>query len=152
MSIAQEKLQEIISDLGLTTETQSAFHKVSVGGRSVYIAKTKKVSRVDVSGFDGIKHPAVKRIPEQDAKDLKLGKVRAQLDFTKSDEKVLEAFRGTLEMMVHLADVPAESDVPVPTVAKKANRKNRGKAIKRKGDEKRAARKHVAETEAHAGA
>jgi hypothetical protein len=149
MSIAVEKFKEIVDEVGLPWETQSAFHKVTVGGRAVYVAKTKKVSRVDISGFDGIKHPAVKRLTEQDAKDLKLGKVRAQIDFSKADDRILEAFRGTLEMMVHLSETEGEGDVP--TLAKKANKKNRGKAIKRKGDDKRAkAKQGEAENHQHA--
>jgi len=151
MSIASEKFMEIVNELGMTSEEQSAFYKISVGTRAAYVAKTKKVSRGDFSGFEGIKHPAVKRLTEQDAKDLKLGKVRAQLDFSKTDDRVLEAFRGSLEMMRHLAEAGDEAG-ETPTVAKKSNKRQRGKAIKGRAQARKAQRAHAESEHHHAGA
>lgn len=145
MSVTQEALMDIVNEMELPIETQSAYHKISVGNRAVYVAKTKRVSRVDLSGFD-IKHPAVKRISENEAKELKLGKVRAQLDFSKPDDRVLEAFRSALEMMVHLAEVP-ETTEETPTVAKRGNKAKRRGAIKRKTETRKAAKGAQKETE-----
>lgn len=128
MSINVERLMEIVEDCGLEATLQSAYSKVSVGSRAVYIANTKKVSRVDFSGFD-FDHPAVIKLSESEARALKLGKVRAQLDFGKSDERVLEAFRTGIEMMKHLAATPEEEEEkvtakPTPMTSRKAvNRK-----------------------------
>jgi DNA-directed RNA polymerase subunit L len=131
MGIKSEVLLGIVEELGLKAEPQAAFYKVSVGGRSVYIAKTKTVSRVDLSGFD-IKHPAVARISEQEAKELKLGKVRGQINFEKPEERVLEGFRTALEMMKHLAEQPVEEGASTRAAAKAANRRKRGKAVRAK--------------------
>lgn len=131
MSVQSEKLLGIVEELGLQAEPMAAFYKVAVGGRAVYIAKSKKVARVDLSGFD-IKHPAVTRITEAEAKELKLGKVRGQINFDKTEDRVLEAFRTSLEMMKHLAEVPVEEAGTTPVLAKSANKRKRGKAIKRK--------------------
>jgi hypothetical protein len=139
MSVQSEKLLGIVEEMGLQAEEMAAFYKVAVGGRAVYIAKSKKVARVDLSGFD-IKHPAVTRLSESEAKELKLGKVRGQINFEKTEDRVLEAFRTSLEMMKHLAEVPAEETGPTPTLAKSANRRNRKKAITKKA-KGRAARK-----------
>jgi hypothetical protein len=138
MSVQSEKLLGIVEEMGLQAEPMAAFYKVAVGGRAVYIAKSKKVARVDLSGFD-IKHPAVTRITEADAKELKLGKVRGQINFEKTEERVLEAFRTSLEMMKHLAEVPVD-EVETPVLAKSANKRNRKKAITKKA-KGRAARK-----------
>ncbi|MBV8068275.1 MAG: hypothetical protein JO270_00120 [Acidobacteriaceae bacterium] len=139
MSVQSEKLMEIVEELGLQAEPMAAFYKVAVGGRAVYIAKSKKVARVDLSGFD-IKHPAVTRISENEARELKLGKVRGQINFEKTEDRVLEAFRTSLEMMKHLAEVPVDEAGPTPVLAKNANKRNRKKAITRKA-KGRAARK-----------
>lgn len=110
MSVKVEKLMEIVEELGLSAEPMSAYYKVACGDKAVYITRTQKVSRVDLSGFT-IKHPAVKELSEEDARALKLGRVRAQLDFSKSEERVLEAFRSSLAMMKHMA-----GDEEIPTL------------------------------------
>jgi hypothetical protein len=110
MSVEIEKLQEMVRDSGLKLEEQAAFYKVSMGGRAIYIAKTKKVSRVDLSGFD-FSHPAVRKVTDKEAKELKLGKVRAQLDFSKTEERVLEAFKTGLTLLKHLAGEPARGNL-----------------------------------------
>ena len=95
------KLAAIVADRGLTELPQAGFVKVSgPKGRQVYIAKTKRVGRIDVSGFE---------MPEGTAGVTNLGgesfgNVHQQLDFTKPAEEILATFRKTL---VALAGLPA---------------------------------------------
>lgn len=145
MSVQSEKLLAIVEEQGLQAEPMAAFFKVAVGGRAVYIAKTKKVSRVDLSGFD-IKHPAVSRLTEDEAKELKLGKVRGQINFEKSEEKVLEAFTTALQMMKHLAEEPADG-TDTRKAAKSANKRNRSRAISRKARARKPAAAHAGDHE-----
>ncbi|MHB8407739.1 MAG: hypothetical protein ACYDHY_06450 [Acidiferrobacterales bacterium] len=102
MSIASEKLMELVEENGFAAEKKAGFLKIGSGGRSIYIAATKKVSRVDLSGFD-ITHPAVTKLTDNEAKKMRLGRVRAQLDFSKEDDLVLEAFATALSTMKWLS-------------------------------------------------
>jgi hypothetical protein len=92
-----EKLLGIVTESGLKAEEQAAFHKVARpdGAKAIYIAKTQKVTRVDLSGFT-LEHAAIKQITADEAKELKIGRVRGQLDFTKDETVVLSAFRAAL--------------------------------------------------------
>lgn len=151
MSVQSEKLMEIVNEMELPVEEMAAFYKVSEGGRAVYIAKSKKVSRVDISGFD-VKHPAIRHISAEEAKELKLGKVRAQIDFSKSEDRVIEALRTALSMMHHLAETPVDTTSATPTLAKTANKRNRKKAITKKAKARAAARRVPALEENQPGA
>lgn len=146
MSVQVDKLMEIVRDAGLEVEEQAAFYKIAVGSRAVYIAKTKKVSRVNLAGFD-FSHPAVQKITEKEARELKLGTVRAMIDFSKSEERVLEAFRTALGLIQHLAGAPANDSTPV---AAKGAQKSRRRGVIQKTAETRGRAKTKKETETHA--
>ncbi len=46
------KFEAVITEMGLTPNAQAGFVKVcGAKGRNVYIARTKRVGRVDLSGF-----------------------------------------------------------------------------------------------------
>lgn len=81
--------------LNLKTEEMSGFVKVTGSTKGKRILIAKKGGRVDLSGFT-IEADAVKQISEQEARDKHLGKVRAQLDFGRSDDEVLAAFGQAL--------------------------------------------------------
>lgn len=103
------KLKELATAAGLETKENSGFLKVNGGvkGKNVLIAK--KGGRVDLSGFT-VEAAAVTQLSEQEARDKHLGKVRAQLDFNKSDDEVLAAFSAAVEGL----------KVPNPEAPKKA--------------------------------
>lgn len=103
------KLKELAAAAGLETKENSGFLKVNGGvkGKNVLIAK--KGGRVDLSGFT-VEAAAVTQLSEQEARDKHLGKVRAQLDFNKSDDEVLAAFAVAVEGL----------KVPNPEAPKKA--------------------------------
>ncbi|MBV9125661.1 MAG: hypothetical protein JO112_20110 [Planctomycetes bacterium] len=75
-------------------EEGSANYKISgpKGDRRVYLFKSQL--RVDISGFT-VDHPGVRKISEQEAKDMHLGKVRGQLTFDDRTE-ALAAFEAAL--------------------------------------------------------
>lgn len=64
-----------------------------VPGRRIYVFKSQL--RVDVSGFD-VDHPGVRRVSEEEARDMHLGKVRGQLLFD-DREQAFQAFIAALE-------------------------------------------------------
>jgi hypothetical protein len=81
----------------IVVEEGSANHKI-VGvnaDRRIYLFKTQL--RVDISGFT-VDHPGVRKISDQEAKDMHLGKVRGQVLF--EDKKAaFEGFEAALAML-----------------------------------------------------
>ncbi len=109
-AINVEKFEEAVKDAGLSMEPMSAFYKIEAGGRRLYVARTKRVNRVDLSGFS-FSHPAVTVLTDDHRREKRMGGVQAQLDFNKKEEQVLEAFATALQFMLALggdesADLP----------------------------------------------
>ena len=105
MSIDIKRFEEIVANYPqLKMEPMSAFYKIESGGGRVYVAKTKRVSRVDVSGFH-FTHPAVNVLGSDLRKEKRKGRVEAQLDFSKSDDQVLDAFDTGLRFMLAISGV-----------------------------------------------
>lgn len=103
MSIDIARFEEIVGRYPqLKMEPMTAFYKIESGDGRMYVAKTKRVSRVDVSGFH-FTHPAVTVLDSDLRKEKRKGRVEAQLDFTKSDEQVLEAFETGLKFMLAIS-------------------------------------------------
>ena len=96
--IDAEKLEAIIKESGLPYAAQKGFVKVQgPKGRQVYVAATKRVGRVDLSGFETEWGVTPHCGP--------FGNVKQQLDFSKDEADVLEDFRKTLEHMKTLEAV-----------------------------------------------
>lgn len=102
MAVDIEKLQKIVQDHGLKMDPMSAFYKIEAGGRRVYVTRTKRVSRVDLSGFH-FQHPGVIVLEDDNRREKRMGRVEAQLDFSKKEELVLEAFETAVAFMQALA-------------------------------------------------
>lgn len=119
------KLELICAEYGATMLPQSGFIKVAgAKGRQLYIAKTKNVGRVDLSGFlfDG---PGVINLG-----DASFGAVKQQLDFSRDEDDILTSFRSILDYMLTLPAVG-----PVETFAAKAKAKAKVKTkVKAKAD------------------
>jgi hypothetical protein len=99
--VAQDKFLAIVEELGLETQEQAGFIKVKgPEGHRLYVARTKKVGRVDISGFtcaDSV--PGVRVLDD----DLKFGGVKEQIEFSgRTEDEILETFRGVLEHMMAL--------------------------------------------------
>lgn len=102
--ITVPELLQRAQDAGCTVTPQKSFNKITCGEnrKAVYVGHAKRVvTRVDISGFEMGDHAALKRLSEQDAKDLNLGAVRAQIlpkDLSEdvTDADILEAFDSAL--------------------------------------------------------
>ena len=95
-----ETFQDIIVKSGLPFEELAGFVKVTgAKGRKVYIPRTQRVGRVDISGFE---YPGEGVL---DLGDDAFGGVKQQLDFTGDPEQTLENFVNVLQHMVTLPPV-----------------------------------------------
>ena len=95
------KFEAIITRLGLPIKVQAGFVKVmGPSGRNLYVANTKRVARVDISGF------TVEGMGAVNLGDLSFGGVHQALDFNQEEEVILANFEaiathmGTLEPVV----------------------------------------------------
>lgn len=91
--ITADTITTLALEHGLEVKEQTGFYKIYKDQKAIYVAKNKGLlARVDFAGFE-LDHPVVRKLTEDDAKRMKLGKVRAQV-FPKhvdNDEQVLEA-------------------------------------------------------------
>lgn len=84
------KFETIILASGLTCTAQKGFIKVAgERGRAVYVASTKRVGRVDISGFE-VSYGITPHCGP-------FGNVKQQLDFGQTEDEVLSAFTQLLE-------------------------------------------------------
>lgn len=98
--IAREKFETIVKKAGLAIRPQAAFGRVDgPNGRRLYIAATKQVGRVDASGWD-VDVDGVTKLSKEEAKSLRLGAVRGQLDFSKPEAEILAAFKDLIADMI----------------------------------------------------
>lgn len=78
---------------------QSAFMRIeSPNGLRVYASKSALVSRVDLSGFTYPSGPGIVDLPED---KRPTGKVLQQVDFSLSEEVILETIDAVLEFMIN---------------------------------------------------
>jgi hypothetical protein len=107
--LPREKYEAIMTKLGISWTEQSGFLKAEpVKGRRLYVAATKKVGRVDLSGFE-FAH-GTKR-PDQGP----FGRVLQQLDVTGTEEEVLARFEA---IAAHLLTLQPEEKAPKAPKAK----------------------------------
>jgi hypothetical protein len=105
------KFETLIAASGLPMSGQKGFVKVSgPKGRVVYVASTKRVGRVDISGFEmeGAGYVTPHCGP--------FGNVKQQLDFSLGEDEILSNFAALLEHMKSLA--PVEKAVRAPATPK----------------------------------
>lgn len=91
------RFEEIIRNANLPYTAQAGFVKVhGPKGRQVYVAKTKNVGRVDISGFE-MEGQGYIPFPDHG------GSVKQQLDFSLPEAQVLANFEKLLK---HMATLP----------------------------------------------
>ena len=135
--VAQEKFLQLASDLSLSTSEQAGFIKVhGPKGRQVYIAKTKMVGRVDISGFEvrEVFPGAIKYLGGEG-----FGAVKEQLnmDPDRTEEAILEDFARILGHMTTLpptekvkkAGKKATEEAPKSEEQVKAERQRRARLL-----------------------
>jgi hypothetical protein len=95
--VSVEKFSAIATSLGLAWNEQKGFVKLSgAAGRNVYVGKTKRVGRVDISGFEMEGEGYV------NLGELAFGAVKQQVDFTRGEDEILAAFTQALTHMLSL--------------------------------------------------
>jgi hypothetical protein len=107
--VEQSALLSIASELGLETKEQAGFIRLQAPGKPdyrLYVAKTKTVGRVDISGFTPAEQTGIRLLGGES-----FGKVKAQLDFTAAPAwLILSAFRSTCLEMISLP-APTKEEV-----------------------------------------
>ena len=94
----------------LHVEEKTGFFKATlVGSKGNVINVARKGGRVDFCGFT-VDSPALVQVSKEDAKARHLGKVQAQMDFTKTDEEVMTAFNAGIAILL----VPIPGSVKPP--------------------------------------
>ena len=105
-AIPQEKFLEVLKKEGVPYTIQSGFIRVEgPAGRRMYVANTKQVRRVDISGFS-LQHGGVTPLKGE------LGRVKQQLDFKHTEDVVLKNFADGLKYMMSLP--PSETARKLP--------------------------------------
>lgn len=101
--VEAEKVTLLIATSGLRTKDQAGFTKVlGAEGRCLYVARTKRVGRVDVSGFESTEITTIESIPEPAIKNLggeAFGNVHQQVDFTFPEEVILATISHLLDLL-----------------------------------------------------
>jgi hypothetical protein len=98
-SVTTDELVAMAESRGLTVEEQASFYKVSRDRKAVYISKSKRgVGRIDLSGFE-MDHPAISALTAEQAKEMKLGKVRGQIMPARTPDGWLEAYEASLDRL-----------------------------------------------------
>lgn len=95
-----EQYIEVLIAHGIDWTVQSGFLKVSLPGARLYIANTKTVRRVDLSGFEIPFSRCVTRLP----KGGTFGKVKQQMIVGEGPENDLATFE---EVLLEAASLPA---------------------------------------------
>jgi hypothetical protein len=97
-----DTILKLVESLGLPIQSQKAFFKIEAPPHVMHIEmprKSGRVGRVDLKGFDDLKHPALREVTPAEARRQHLGKVSRQIDFSKDEGAVLSALRLCLAQM-----------------------------------------------------
>jgi hypothetical protein len=121
-SIPRSDIDRLIEKSGLRVSDNSGYTKVGPipgSARRIYVAKTRQVQRIDLSGFMPPSHPAISIVtPELRRAKRIAGGVMAQIDFSQPTNVVLDAIRVSLAAVagaVSVANVAPRS-VAAPAV------------------------------------
>ena len=112
--VKREKFEKIVSKLGLKVVEQTANLRVEdeTGTKRFYIPKTKKVHRIDLSGFTH--ELAIDWEKAYPGKKAPTGHVKQVIDFSQAEELVLRSFYKIAKSLVIVkAEVPAPAETPV---------------------------------------
>lgn len=97
-AVEQGKFLDILKEMGVPYTEQTGFIRVEgPKGRRIYVARTKGVRRVDISGFN-LEAGAV----ALDKDEAPTGRVKQQLDFTQDEAHILSTFRKAVKHMMSL--------------------------------------------------
>lgn len=78
-----ETVLELAEQKGLVVKEMKSFYKIvspDENRKALYVGRAKRgFTRADLAGFDPPKHPAIKVLSAEGAKELKMGAVRGQI-------------------------------------------------------------------------
>ena len=107
LKITAADLCNLATEVGANVQEQKSWFKVTNGEnrKALYIAKSKRiVTKVHFAGFVPEESDLIKQLSQEDAKELKLGAVRGELN-TKNmaievtDDDIKECFESGLEQL-----------------------------------------------------
>ncbi len=98
MSKLHTDLVAIAAARDLEIVVQKSWTKITRDRKSVYVQNKETVDQIHVSGFVPDDHEATVILTKEDAKDLRLGKVRGIIVPDRSDSW-MEAFEGALDRL-----------------------------------------------------
>ena len=102
--VSAEKFAALVAaHPGLSVTPNSGFIKVELGGRKLYIGKTKAVGRIDVSGWVS-QVEGLRNLGEES-----FGQVQQQVSFHRTEDEILATFAELLEEMVTSQPVPKKA-------------------------------------------
>ena len=105
--LAKETLLALVEASGLPVKEQSGFVRVEgADGKRLYISRTKRVGRVDLSGFT-VEGPGFRQLDE----DEKFCRVTCQLDFGAEEKVVLAAFKTALKRVALVVKAAAKAAI-----------------------------------------
>jgi hypothetical protein len=105
--------EKVLVARGLALLPQAGFIKVSgAKGRNLYIAKTKRVGRIDLSGFEVPVEMGVTNLGGE-----AFGAVKQQMDFTLAEADILANFEKVLNHMLALPERVIEKKTTTPKPA-----------------------------------
>lgn len=126
--VSPEEIVAMAEERGLEVTEMSSFYKIAGDRKAMYVAKTKRtLTRIDLSGFE-LEHPAVEALSEDEARDLKLGRVRGQIFPQETRENWKEAIELSLDALV-------DQDVEGSKFQSRRRRDRRGRGQARNGNE-----------------
>ena len=103
--ITKEAIISEVRRLGLPLEEQAAYFKVERLPYVVHFAKSLRVRRIHLKGFEDISHPAIRRMSAEEAKKKRLGNVSAELDSTQPESVFRDGVLTCLRVMAGGGDV-----------------------------------------------
>jgi len=108
--VARTQFEDILTDMGLPTKIQSGFIRVDgARGNRLYVAATKKVGRIDISGFE------VDHLGQTPHCGI-FGNVKQQMRMSGTEEEVLARFTSLVKALL---SQPAKVKAEKPPKAKK---------------------------------
>jgi hypothetical protein len=96
--IKWERIRDLARRHGLPIDEQAYFYRIGRGRRVMHVSRKDPPTRIDLKGLDELarRHRAIRQISAEQAQRGHLGKVRGQIDFSRSEEEILAAIEAAL--------------------------------------------------------
>lgn len=101
-NVTVEQALNLLRDMQCTVEQQKAYYKVTGrdSGKALYVARSKRrLTRVDVVGFTPPQVDGLKPVNEEEARVMKMGRLRGQILPKRVSGDPLQALRAAAEYL-----------------------------------------------------